>query len=202
MKVEKKPAIFEFSVHHTSKTPDAPSGDCYFIKQYENHMILCIADGLGSGKEALVSAEKTIKAIESHYTMDSPLDLLRVGNNTMLGARGAVAGIARIEWETECVIFAGIGNITCLSITPERKKQYLLSVPGFLNGRPFQSIERRLSYHQGDTILMYSDGIQLPDEWEYIVAKPTSTDRILKELVDKMVPIHDDATLIVGRWKN
>jgi negative regulator of sigma-B (phosphoserine phosphatase) len=192
---------FQYSVHHTSKKPNTPSGDCYFVKSYNHKALLCIADGLGSGPEARHAAEKITQEVEK-LSLDNiaPLDLLKEGNRSLYGSRGSVAGIAMIDILKQQVSYAGIGNITCLVITPERKKQYLLSNPGFLNGRPFRGNERYLPFHPKDTIVLFSDGIELPDNWEYIVADRLSPETIIKRLIREMKRFNDDATLIIGKW--
>jgi phosphoserine phosphatase RsbX len=192
---------FTYSVHNTSKKPNTLSGDCYFARQYEDYMLLSIADGLGSGPDARYASEKTVKEIEANFDVDSPLQLLQLSNRTLHGSRGSVVGIACIDWRSFSCKYAGIGNITCISITPQRKKQYYLSVPGYLNGRPFHAVERSFPFHPGDTIILYSDGIQLPDKWEYIVTEPGSTDQVLQHIIREMEMINDDATLIIGKWR-
>ncbi|WCK53696.1 SpoIIE family protein phosphatase [Aneurinibacillus sp. Ricciae_BoGa-3] len=199
MKVENG-NTFTYSIHNTSKKPNTLSGDCYFARQHENYMLLSIADGLGSGPAARFAAEKTVKEIEANFDVDSPLQLLELSNRTLQGSRGSVVGIACIDWRSCSCKYAGIGNITCISITPQRKKQYYLSVPGYLNGRSFHAIERSFPFHPGDTIVLYSDGIQLPDNWEYIVTEPGSTQQVLQRIIHQMETINDDATLIIGKW--
>ncbi|MBN6186585.1 SpoIIE family protein phosphatase [Aneurinibacillus sp. BA2021] len=198
---ESVPYSFHYSVHHTSKKPNTPSGDCYYVGSDRQKAMLSIADGLGSGPEAKASAEKMIQEIETYTPGEmSPLSLLEEGNRTLHGSRGSVVGIAMIDIDKKQLSYAGIGNITCLVVTPARQKHYLISNPGFLNGRPFRGVERYVPYHPEDTVLIFSDGIQLPDNWEYIVTDKLPPDIILQRLVHEMKPVNDDATLIVGKW--
>ncbi len=195
------PYSFQYSVHHTSKKPNTPSGDCYYVGFDHTKAIISIVDGLGSGPEAKASAEKMIQEIEAHIPGElPPLSLLQEGNRSLYGSRGSVVGIAMIDIDKKQLSYAGIGNITCLVVTPTRQKHYLISNPGFLNGRPFRGVERYVPYHPNDTVVIFSDGIQLPENWEYIVADRRSPDAILACLVSEMKPINDDATLIVGKW--
>lgn len=192
---------FQYSVHHTSKKPNTPSGDCYFVKSYGDTALISIADGLGSGPDARDAAQKMIDEIEKRAEAgNTPLSLLQEGNRSLHGSRGSVVGIAMIDNRNQQVAYAGIGNITCLVVTRERKKQYLISNPGFLNGRPFRAIERYLPFYPDDTIVLFSDGIELPNNWEYIIANGLSPEKTLKRLVQEMKRIDDDATLIVGKW--
>ncbi len=200
MMPEEVPFSFQYSVYHTSKKPNTLSGDCYFAQEYEEHVLLSIADGLGSGMEARFAAEKAVKEIEKNAHCNNPLQLLKESNRTLHGSRGSVVGIAIIDWKHRKIDYAGVGNISCLIITPEKKKHYFISNPGFLNGRKFHAVERSLPFSRGDTIILFSDGIQLPDNWEYIVAGSLSTDIIMKRIVNEMIHVNDDATLIIGKW--
>lgn len=192
---------FQYSIHHTSKKPNTLSGDCYFVKTYDDTALVSIADGLGSGPDARNAAEKIIQEIEKQAQGNgSPLALLKEGNRSLYGSRGSVVGIAMVDIQRQKVSYAGIGNITCLTISPRRKKQYLISNPGFLNGRPFNGTERYLPFHPDDTIILFSDGIELPENWEYIVTSRLAPETIIQRLVKEMRLINDDATLIIGRW--
>lgn len=192
---------FQYSIHHTSKNPNTLSGDCYFVQTYGNTALVSIADGLGSGPQARNAAEKVIRRIEKHAQGDeSPLALLKEGNRSLYGSRGSVAGIAMINIQKQKISYAGIGNITCLTISSKRKKQYLISNPGFLNGCPFNGTERYFPFSPDDTIILFSDGIELPENWEYIVTNRFAPDTMIQRLVKEMTFINDDATLIIGRW--
>jgi len=114
---------FQYSVHHTSKKPNTPSGDCYFVKSYGDTALISIADGLGSGPDARDAAQKMIDEIEKRAEAgNTPLSLLQEGNRSLHGSRGSVVGIAMIDNRNQQVAYAGIGNITCLVVTRERKK--------------------------------------------------------------------------------
>lgn len=86
-------------------------GDGWSVAEAEGFVSVFIVDGLGHGAGAEPAAEAAVCAFLKEPTAHPEVILRRV-HNAMLGTRGGVAAVCRIDRAAGQAIFAGVGNIT------------------------------------------------------------------------------------------
>lgn len=141
-----------------SKPGENMNGDSYLMQHLSaTKTMVAVIDGLGHGKDAHM-ASNIIKE-QILLKADLPLvDLVKYIHQAARGTRGAVVGIALINSQTSKLQFVGIGNIEGFVVLAASKKN-LISFGGILghNIRTPQVFE--FPFEKGDTLCMYSDGI-------------------------------------------
>jgi anti-sigma regulatory factor (Ser/Thr protein kinase) len=88
------------------------SGDhAVFVREGEGVLVLAVIDGIGHGPLAEDAAAAAAAAFLAHRG-SSPLLILEACDAALLGTRGAVMAVARIDEETGAVEHGGAGNVT------------------------------------------------------------------------------------------
>ena len=133
-------------------------GDAWSCHQSPERVLAMIADGLGHGLAAAEAAQEAIATF--HARIDcTPVEILSYIHDALRKTRGAVAGIAEIRPLEQKLIFAGIGNIAAVLVSPARS-QSLVSHNGTLG-----SIAPRIQHFQFEwkpdsMLILHSDGLQ------------------------------------------
>ncbi|WP_068676116.1 SpoIIE family protein phosphatase [Oceanobacillus sp. Castelsardo] len=147
----------EVSIFQKPKKGNYCCGDSYFYKETEKGFICALADGLGSGEYANESSEIVIDIIKRNSDIEVE-QIVSKANEQLLGKRGAVLGILKMDFSKKTYSFSSIGNIGILQVIQGKKKR---SIPnaGYLGGfkRPFKVISGKLE--PNSNYIMFSDGV-------------------------------------------
>ncbi len=175
------------------KEGETMNGDAYFVRETDGCTVLAVIDGIGHGDPAHAASQKAVECLDACCNPDQDLDYaIRSCHESLQSTRGAVLAIARVV--DDCIRFAGIGNITALKVRKE--ESHFTSMNGVI-GRNLKTVKVfSYPYNEGDTILMYSDGIRGLD----IVDYDLSLD--LHELGEAILLNHrvdDDSTILLAR---
>jgi len=191
----------DVSVFQKPKKGNFHCGDSYFYTETENEFICALADGLGSGEFAKESSQIVIDIIKSnvHSTVEQ---LVKTCNTQLLGKRGVVLGILKLDFQTRVSTFSSIGNIGIMYITNDKKKKRNIPNSGYLAGfkRPFKVMNQKLEKDMN--FIMFSDGV-LDKELSQCFFANEDVDSITKsyELMSEK-DRHDDTTLIAIRYSS
>lgn len=173
-------------------------GDSIGVRRAGSTSYYLVCDGLGHGvKAAEASAEARTAFLETDAS--EPADMITAMNDALVGTRGAVASVARIDREKGTLSFAGVGNITTLMVQGRRAKRLPVR-DGLLGaGRNRPHVEE-LSIDEDTTVIMHSDGIAtlrgLEDRTSLLHrSAPIMATRLLSEFTRG----RDDASIIVSR---
>jgi negative regulator of sigma-B (phosphoserine phosphatase) len=133
------------------------SGDAYTVIEQEAGLLVALVDGLGGGEEAAVAARKAIETVETHA--DKRLkEITEICHRQMHGTRGGVMGLLRIDSASRQISYVGVGNIGIYVLSARSIKP--ISKNGILGHNQLPSLlEQTSQYDEGDTFIMYSDGI-------------------------------------------
>ncbi|MFC4025318.1 protein phosphatase 2C domain-containing protein [Oceanobacillus longus] len=189
----------EVSVYQKPKKGNYQCGDSYFYTETENEFVCVIADGLGSGEFAKESSQIVIDIIKSniHATVEQ---LVKVCNSQLLGKRGVVVGILKLDFKNHISSFSSIGNIGIMSITEEKLKKRNIPVGGYLAGhhRAFKVMKQKLESNMN--FIMFSDGVQDKELSQCFFTNKSveSITKTYEQLSDKIRM--DDTTLIAMRY--
>ncbi|MEF3274668.1 MAG: SpoIIE family protein phosphatase [Chloroflexus sp.] len=177
------------------KLGQSVSGDAYVILPYQtDRLIVAVIDGLGGGDAAAEAARRAASVVESHPALDLT-DLMRQADRALIGSRGAVMALLRIDASARTAEFVGVGNVgihvySDLVIKP-------ISKNGIVGYRLPQLLRLTYTYNSGDTFVLYSDGISS----RFITESPPdlrqSPQQIADEILARFGKDNDDATVVV-----
>ncbi len=181
-------------VAHRNADGEVVCGDASLVLQSSASTLVLIADGLGHGHEAATAAQRFCQHVRDHAEDDLE-SLLRGAHTGLMGTRGVAAGVAHIDHATRTLRFAGVGNIEVAALS--RESIAPVCSPGVIGGRLKRISVFTYDLHQGDLIVMVSDGITRPPELEpYRRREPG---RIAEQILAKFGLGRDDATCVVVR---
>ncbi|MFB1051770.1 indirect negative regulator of sigma-B activity [Paraliobacillus sp. JSM ZJ581] len=190
----------DVSVFQKSKKGNYYCGDSYYYKETDQGFICALADGLGSGEYAKESSQLVMDIIESNA--DASIEqIVKMCNGKLIGKRGVVLGILKIDFKDKEYTFSSIGNIGIMTISNKSEKKRNIPNAGYLAGfpRPLKVLRDNLLDEM--VFVMFSDGVDSIDlSSNYFLGKDVSKITELFEyyLSDAM---DDDTTLLVMKYK-
>ncbi|QAS54601.1 indirect negative regulator of sigma-B activity [Halobacillus litoralis] len=146
------------SVFQKSKKGNYYCGDSYFYKETEEAFLCALADGLGSGEMAMESSQAVMDVIEENPVLTIEA-LVKKCNEVLVGKRGVVLGILRIDFETHTYSYSSIGNIGVITVEPDGKRNRNIPLAGYLSGYSRSLRVTRGNVQSGMVFLMFSDGV-------------------------------------------
>lgn len=191
----------EVSVFQKAKKGNYHCGDSYFYIETENEFVCALADGLGSGEFAKESSQIVIDIIRNNIGATVE-ELVKICNARLLGKRGVVLGILRMDYGTQTSAFSSIGNIGIMSITKDEKKKRNIPNAGYLAGyhRPFKVMTQRLEPEM--TFIIFSDGVLDKElSQRFFLNKDVRCITKAYEQTSNKIRM-DDTTLIAVRYKS
>ncbi|UOR10311.1 SpoIIE family protein phosphatase [Halobacillus amylolyticus] len=146
------------SVYQKAKKGNYYCGDSYFYKETDDAFICALADGLGSGELAKESSQAVMDVIEKFPALEVE-SIIKKCNDALLGKRGVVLGILRIDFTHQIYSYSSIGNIGVITLERGGKRQRNIPLAGYLAG-----YTRKLKVTRGDVkpgmiFLLFSDGV-------------------------------------------
>jgi anti-sigma regulatory factor (Ser/Thr protein kinase) len=173
------------------------SGDKWLACNVDDSLYCLLVDGLGHGFEAAEAARLACDRFKQNLDL-SPSIMLKTLHLALRGSRGAVAGVARIDFKKRQVNFAGLGNITA-SLMGKLERKYLVSLNGTLGYEARKITEFELPWPNDGLLIMHSDGIS-SKACEYAETKLLDSAAVLAA----SVYLHyakktDDATVMVAK---
>ncbi len=104
-------------------------GDGWAARSRGGVFELMVVDGLGHGPRAAAAAREALEAFEGTRAED-PGEVLVDLSEQLLGSRGSVTGLARIESADGTLRYAGIGNISAAILSPTGALKRLVGATG------------------------------------------------------------------------
>lgn len=169
-------------------------GDRYFTQQAEKTLTVAVIDGLGHGEAAAHAADKAVKVLES--TAAGLSESIPMIHKELLGTRGVVLGIARINCDTGKINYIGIGNIYTYVVYRDHVRM-LVTAEGFLGYRLPKFHEHLLEMENVQQLIMVSDGIAtMPGKELFKMGWRNAAD-IAQSIGKKWGMHNDDETVVV-----
>ncbi|MBN9656197.1 SpoIIE family protein phosphatase [Halobacillus sp. GSS1] len=156
--MEKENNRVDLSIFQKAKKGNYYCGDSYFYKETDDAFLCALADGLGSGEMARESSKAVMEVIEEHpdLTLEA---LIKKCNEVLVGKRGVVLGILRIDFDNRTYSYSSIGNIGVITVDPDGKRNRNIPLAGYLSGYPRKLRISRGTVQKGMIFLMFSDGV-------------------------------------------
>ncbi|MFC4736526.1 SpoIIE family protein phosphatase [Bacillus daqingensis] len=188
----------DISVYHTAKGNNWCSGDSFFGTSRDGTVTCALADGLGSGEEAMHASKLAMEVIESNP--DEALErLIQLCNDRMWGTRGVVLSILRIDVQNRRCEYINMGNISCHFYHPDGDMIRPVPKRGYLSGRKVKLRTQSWEYRPGMVFTMYSDGFPQDPLSDRLFSANDTPEAIMDRLSDLFEHVDDDATVMIGK---
>ncbi|TLS34914.1 PP2C family serine/threonine-protein phosphatase [Pseudalkalibacillus caeni] len=188
----------KISAYQQPKKGNRTCGDSYFVSETEEYFICAVADGLGSGDLAKESSEAAIAVIEKHHEEDVQSIMERC-NEEMRGKRGSVLTLFKVDFSTRELSFCGIGNINLVIYPTDGTVVRPISYSGYLSGKKQRFKVQTLTYEEGASFIVYSDGVKISSKNQAMITKMKTVRDALRNINEIITPVNDDITFLIGK---
>ena len=158
-------------------------------------------DGLGHGPEAAKAAAGAIHALEKRPAA-LPSEVVHTAHEQLRITRGAALSVARIDYGSDEVRFAGIGNVGA-TVVDGTARRALVSHNGIVGHNMRKVQEFSAPFPPGALCVLYSDGIQT--QWD-LAAYPGlhvhAPALVAAVLMRDFIRRRDDAMVLVARRRH
>jgi len=185
------------SIYQKSKDGQDVCGDMYITLETEEYLVVGIADGLGSGKEACHAATCAVEGLKEVH-MHSVGDIINHCNQSLHQTRGAVLGVIKIYFAQEKIEYATLGNIQLIFLPEQGKVFRAIPRPGYLSGKPIQVREEAFEYEGHLKFIMHSDGFQLEPSRLHRIGNVKESKKAIDHLLPELSLMNDDLTVVFG----
>jgi anti-sigma regulatory factor (Ser/Thr protein kinase) len=155
-------------------------------------------DGLGHGPEAAKAAAGAIEALEKRPAAP-PGEVVQTAHELLRVTRGAALSVARIDYRSDEVRFAGIGNVSAI-VHDGMARRALVSHNGIVGHNMRKVQEFTVPFPPGALCLLASDGIQT--QWDlsaYPGLHAHAPALVAAVLMRDYIRRRDDAMVLVAR---
>ncbi|KFE33403.1 ATP-binding protein [Thioclava atlantica] len=175
-------------------------GDDWMLRQTRRSTDILLCDGLGHGARAAEAAADVIGA--AREVPADPGQTIDALTGSLVGTRGAVASMVRIEEPEMKLSYAGLGNISTICIGAHGTKRLAVR-DGRIGGAQTRGFEEEMVLAPGDMIIMHSDGLKTLRDRDF---RPGLLHRspllIAGFLLERSFRGRDDASIVVVRVKS
>ncbi|WP_440896796.1 indirect negative regulator of sigma-B activity [Amphibacillus sp. Q70] len=190
----------DIAVYQKEKKGNYSCGDSYYYYQDDDFFLCALADGLGSGDMARDSSQAVMNVIKADPLLATS-EIIKLSNQALIGKRGVVLGILKLDLRSLEYTYASIGNIGLMTITSEGIKKRNIPMSGYLGVYPRQTKEIRGKFKKSMLFVLFSDGVMPKDLTHSLFQKQSSveiTDAFAEQMDQNR---EDDTTLIVIKFK-
>lgn len=174
------------------------NGDTFVFKQWGDHALAGVIDGLGHGPLAQRAAQAARRYVEQHF--DQPMvSLFRGACRACRATRGVVMALAQFDLRQRTVTIGSVGNIEVRLVgSPEKFSLFVRR--GIVGLNAPNPVPRAHPWTPETTLIMHSDGLRTHWDWkEFPGLEKESPSAVARQLLTKLGKTDDDATVIVVR---
>ncbi|PTL38570.1 phosphoserine phosphatase [Alkalicoccus saliphilus] len=188
----------DVSIYQTAKQGNWCTGDGYYGVRADGYVLIAVADGLGSGEEAMHASKQAMEVIAEDHSLHLKT-LMERCNEKMWGTRGAVLSILRIYIADKTCEYINVGNITCNFYHPDGKMIRPVPQRGYLSGRKQKLRVQTWPYEKGMVFSMYSDGFPQDPLANRVFDYEDTPEEIMDRISSLFEYVDDDATVMIGK---
>jgi phosphoserine phosphatase RsbX len=193
--------LLEYGIAARGLDGAAVCGDLGTVYEQHDAVLVAVADGFGSGSDAVLAARTALAALAS-WRERSLERLVADCHAALRPTRGAVLALATLDAREATMCWLGVGNIEGRLLRPNGS---LLREAAGLDARPgiagmhlpaLRAATVRLA--RGDIVVFATDGIAAGFEGKLRadLSPQSAADHVLK----CCAMASDDALVLVGRW--
>ncbi|SER87042.1 SpoIIE family protein phosphatase [Salisediminibacterium halotolerans] len=190
----------DVSMFKKAKNGNWHSGDAMHIIHTDDYILCAVADGLGSGEEAMEASEAVMNIIKAEHDR-TVYSLIERSNQNLWGTRGVVMSLLKIDLHSRDIEYANVGNISCSFYYPEGKIYRPVPSRGYLSGRKQKITTETIPYEKNMVFLIYSDGLVFEPAYHAFFSRGAAPKEMVEEVVDAMNDTNDDITIMIGKMK-
>lgn len=172
------------------------NGDAFVIKEWEQHALVGVIDGLGHGQYAHQASEAARDYIERHYSQ--PLQDIFLGVDRICrSTRGVVMALARFDSHDNKMVFGSVGNAECRVVGADKPLNFIVRRGVIGNNAPKPKITEH-RWQSNYIMILHTDGVNTRWRWEDCLhLADQSASHIAQHLLRKNGSNEDDATVLV-----
>lgn len=189
----------QVAISKKSRYAAAYCGDQCAYWQNGQKTFLCIADGLGHGRNAQIAAYTAIEFIGEH--LHKPLTNLFADCNEILRhTHGVVMAVAIIDEKTGVLTYAGIGNIRAMVAGTQVIR---LSNRYGIIGAGYKTLSTEsVKLTPGDLVILTTDGIrEMLEISNYKTTLLQNIDNLADTIIKEWSNPQDDAAVMIYQWR-
>lgn len=183
------------------------NGDAFVVKTGPSSILVAVIDGLGHGQPAHRASQKARAYIERHA--DLPLEKIFANiERECRPTRGVVMALARFDHGEERdgtrirMTFAGIGNIEARVLESAEPVRFVTR-RGIVGKNAPKPLLEQHPWIPNAILVMHSDGVSTHWKWaDFRHCARRSAAAAARELLYALGKEHDDATVVVVKWKD
>jgi anti-sigma regulatory factor (Ser/Thr protein kinase) len=184
------------------KLGESVSGDAWAVEHQGDRHLILMADGLGSGTLAAEASREAVKIFRANAQLN-PKAILEKAHTALRSTRGAAVAIAEINFTSQTVRFAGVGNVAGVIINSAERRS-MVSYNGTI-GHQVRKIEEFIYPWSDDRslLIMHTDGLGTQwnlDRYPGLLNRHPSL--IASVLYRDFKRDRDDVTVLVARSKD
>ena len=193
-----EPCDIEVGALCTPLAGEEACGDGWGVTCNLDGATLLGVDGLGHGPEAAKAAAGAIEALERRPAA-APGEVVQTAHELLRITRGAALSVARIDYRSDEVRFAGIGNVAAI-VHDGLARRALVSHNGIVGHNLRKVQEFAVPFPPGALCVLASDGIQT--QWDlgaYPGLHVHAPALVAAVLMRDFIRRRDDAMVLVAR---
>lgn len=174
------------------------NGDTFIFRQWNQHALLGVIDGLGHGQFAQRASQTARQYVEQHF--DQSLEnLFRGVGRACRSTRGVVMALARFDLMRNQVTVASVGNVE-VRMVGNSQKFSLIVRRGIIGMNAPNPVPASHPWTSSNLLIMHSDGLHTHWNWqECSDLMQEAPPVIAQQLLSKFGKVDDDATIVVVR---
>lgn len=192
----------KWSATWAPKEGEKACGDLYFVKEFEETVILAAIDGLGHGEKAFHASEKAKESLEQ-YAGETLLSVINRCHKDLQNTRGVVMSLAQFNSQEHTMSWASVGNVEGRLIRNKRdtvRAREELMLRGGVVGYRLPSLQSSMfSVSHGDLVIFITDGVRR--EFLEDLSVNTTTQEIGKQVAVRHFKGNDDALVLAARYR-
>ncbi len=192
-------SAWDVSVFTRPRTGTKENGDAFVVKEWDQHLLAGLIDGLGHGELAQKAALAAQHYVQSHY--DQPLDKIFAGAARACRAtRGVVMALAKFDSGGQ-VSLAGIGNVEVRTWCGPQRLPFAVK-RGYLGAMEVNARVQTFPWKSDWLFVLHTDGLSTRWDWNDLPGvRQASVHAVAQGLMKKLASGRDDATVLAVRGK-
>ena len=180
---------------------ETENGDHYLVVRTAGGWLLAVADGLGHGPQAAIASSIFIEVLCGHID-ETPLNLIRLGHEALIGTRGIACTIMSINSKQSLLSWIGVGNVegvVCHQSSAAVRDEYVTLRGGVVGYRLPELHLSHLRLMEGDILALATDGIA--SDFVKIISVLHAPEVLASRILNSYAKPIDDALVLIARWQ-